>query len=237
MSAHDNYSLWDQIAAKAPVNTPAETRARMQFLGLSAVLLGQGVPFLHAGSEILRSKSGDGDSYDSGDWFNALDWSLKDNNWGKGLPPAWRNQQEWDFWKPLLTQPQFRPDQALTQWHLEQVKNLLRTRRDTPLLRLRTAEAIQKQVRFLNAEAGDKAIPGLIAMHIEDTAHQDPRRQRILVLLNANPEPVSFTHPLLENNAWQPFRLKTGTQPFPGEKGQVPAYGIIVLESPQVILD
>jgi hypothetical protein len=30
----------------------------------------QGIPFFHAGDEILRSKSLDRDSYNSGDWFN-----------------------------------------------------------------------------------------------------------------------------------------------------------------------
>ena len=32
--------------------------------------LGHGVPLFHAGDEVLRSKSLDRDSYNSGDWFN-----------------------------------------------------------------------------------------------------------------------------------------------------------------------
>ena len=35
---------------------------------------------------MLRSKSGDGDSYNAGDYFNRIDFSLKTNNWGIGLP-------------------------------------------------------------------------------------------------------------------------------------------------------
>lgn len=34
------------------------------------VSLLQGIPFFHAGDEMLRSKSLDRDSYNSGDWFN-----------------------------------------------------------------------------------------------------------------------------------------------------------------------
>lgn len=233
VSAHDNYSLWDQIAAKAPVNTPAWVRANMQRLGLSAVLLGQGVPFLHAGSEILRSKSGDGDSYDSGDWFNALDWTYQDNGWGKGLPAAWRNEKEWPFWSPLLIQPQFKPDSALIQQHLSEIQHLLQIRKTSPLFRLRTAEAIQQQVRFLNAEQPEaQRTPGLIAMYIEDLAQQDPQRNAVLVLLNANPGPVRFEHPVLQNPNWRAFTLPQGAQPYPAIAQIVPGYGLAVLEIP-----
>ena len=46
----------------------------MHRLGLSIVALSQGVPFFMAGDEILRSKSEDRNSYNSGDWFNRIDW-------------------------------------------------------------------------------------------------------------------------------------------------------------------
>jgi pullulanase len=52
-------------------------RVRAQNVGLSTVMLGQGVPFLHAGSDLLRSKSLDRDSYNSGDWFNRLDFTYQ----------------------------------------------------------------------------------------------------------------------------------------------------------------
>ena len=35
----------------------------------------QGVAYFHAGIDTLRSKSLDRNSYDSGDWFNRIDWS------------------------------------------------------------------------------------------------------------------------------------------------------------------
>ena len=47
----------------------------MNTLSLSTVALSQGVVFWHAGTDLLRSKSLDRNSYDSGDWFNRIDWA------------------------------------------------------------------------------------------------------------------------------------------------------------------
>ena len=52
----------------------------MQTLALSTTALSQGVSFWHAGGDLLRSKSLDRNSYDSGDWFNVLDFSYRDND-------------------------------------------------------------------------------------------------------------------------------------------------------------
>src|SRR5690606_22950914 len=109
----DGYTLWDAIQAKAPFfnsernpsRASLEEKQRMHHLALAIPLLGQGIPFIESGLEMLRSKNGDQDSYDSGDFFNALDFSLRDNGWGRGLPPAWKNYYDWSFWQPRLTEP------------------------------------------------------------------------------------------------------------------------------------
>ena len=44
--------------------------------------------YFHAGIDTLRSKSLDRNSFNSGDWFNPLDWTATDNGFGRGLPPA-----------------------------------------------------------------------------------------------------------------------------------------------------
>jgi pullulanase/glycogen debranching enzyme len=54
--------------------------------------LAQGIPFFHAGDELLRSKSLDRDSYNSGDWFNRLDFTYQTNNFAVGLPPWEKNE-------------------------------------------------------------------------------------------------------------------------------------------------
>ncbi len=63
ISKHDNQTLYDNNTYKIPLTVSMEDRVRVQNVGLSTVLLGQGVPFMHAGSDLLRSKSFDRDSY------------------------------------------------------------------------------------------------------------------------------------------------------------------------------
>src|SRR5690606_11825356 len=75
ISAHDNETLFDAIQYKAAPEATITDRVRMNNVGLSIVALSQGVPFFHAGDDMLRSKSLDRDSYDSGDWFNRLDFT------------------------------------------------------------------------------------------------------------------------------------------------------------------
>lgn len=211
ISAHDNYSLWDQIAAKAPFRTSnrlpstatIQERLRMQNLGLSLITLGQGIPFIHAGSDMLRSKSGDGDSYDSGDWFNRLDFSYQSNNWGKGLPAGWRNQKEWGFWKDRLADQSLKPSQAQILENVAHFIRLLNIRKSTPLLRLRTAQQIQNRVQFLNSEQGPAQQPGLIVMHVSDVGMMrgiiDPNRQRLVVAINATKKVIQFQHKLFKD--------------------------------------
>ncbi len=74
--------------ATAPVD-----RARMQVLALSLVVLSQGVGFVALGSERLRSKSLDRNSYNSGDWFNQIRWDgARATASALGLPPAPRQR-------------------------------------------------------------------------------------------------------------------------------------------------
>ena len=76
---HDNHVLWDKLAISAADATEPE-RKQMQKLALSIVLTSQGISFLHAGTEFLRSKKGVENSYQSPDSINAIDWSLKTKN-------------------------------------------------------------------------------------------------------------------------------------------------------------
>ena len=76
---HDNHVLWDKLALSAK-DASEEERIQMYKLALSIVLTSQGISFLHAGTEFLRSKKGVENSYDSPDSINAIDWSLKTKN-------------------------------------------------------------------------------------------------------------------------------------------------------------
>ncbi|MGI8582204.1 MAG: type I pullulanase [Chitinophagaceae bacterium] len=78
---HDNNILWDKLALSR-ADASEEDRKAMQQLALTIVLTSQGIPFLHAGTEFLRSKYGVENSYNSGDSINAIKWTLKKENIG-----------------------------------------------------------------------------------------------------------------------------------------------------------
>jgi pullulanase len=76
---HDNHVLWDKLAISAKNATEAD-RKEMHKLALGIVLTSQGISFLHAGTEFLRTKNGNENSFNAGDSINAIDWSLKTKN-------------------------------------------------------------------------------------------------------------------------------------------------------------
>ncbi len=185
IEAHDNETLFDTIQYKAPIATSMEERVRMQNLGNSILLFAQGVPFVHAGQDMLRSKSTDRNSYDAGDWFNALDFTYQHNGWGKGLPLKGDNEQNWSVTKSLLANAALMPSAADIQRAREHTAELLKIRKGSKLFRLESAQQIQDMVSFYNN--GADQISGVIAMAIKDSsANLDPNAEIILVLFNAN---------------------------------------------------
>ncbi len=78
-SAHDNLTLWDKLAITNP-NDSVEDRIKMNKLSSTIVLTSQGIPFIHAGEEMLRTKDRDENSYKSPDSINKIDWSWKKDN-------------------------------------------------------------------------------------------------------------------------------------------------------------
>ena len=86
VDAHDNNTLYDLLVLKLPVDTSMADRVRMNTLSLATVTLSQSPSFWHAGTELLRSKSLDDNSFNSGDWFNRIDWTGQESTFGSGLP-------------------------------------------------------------------------------------------------------------------------------------------------------
>lgn len=78
VSSHDNLCLYDKFVKSNPSSTPLE-REKMNRLALAIVLTSQGVPFIQGGTEILRTKQGVHNSYNSGDTINEIHWSRKAN--------------------------------------------------------------------------------------------------------------------------------------------------------------
>jgi len=49
----------------------------------------------------------------TGDWFNRLDFSYTNNNFGVGLPPAAKNEAAWPIKQPLLANHALKPSSDL----------------------------------------------------------------------------------------------------------------------------
>ncbi|HDR7964514.1 TPA: type I pullulanase, partial [Bacillus wiedmannii] len=73
VEAHDNHTLWDKLELTNPDDSE-EVRKQMHKLSSSILLTSQGIPFLHAGQEFMRTKYGDHNSYKSPDSINQMDW-------------------------------------------------------------------------------------------------------------------------------------------------------------------
>ena len=159
-------------------------------------MLGQGIPFIHAGQDILRSKSMDRDSFNSGDWFNALDWSFATTNWGKGLPVAGKNSDNWPIMQ--LADPSLVPDSSDVFQAAEQFIELLQIRGSSALFRLTSESEVMDRVAFHNT--GPMQFPGLIVMSIaDDYGDVDLTNEMVVVSFNAADDPASFAFPAGDN--------------------------------------
>ncbi|MFV6033038.1 pullulanase-type alpha-1,6-glucosidase [Streptomyces sp. NPDC056264] len=174
--AHDNETLYDALAFKLPAGTSAADRARMQVLAMATATLSQGPALSQAGSDLLRSKSLDRNSYDSGDWFNAIHWDCGDGNgFGRGLPPAPDNKAKWGYGKPLLVNPALNVGCAQIDGASAAYRDLQKIRTTEPAFSLATANRVQDALSF--PLSGPEETPGVITMRLGD----------LVVVLNASP--------------------------------------------------
>ncbi len=183
VSAHDNETIFDINQYRLPVATSMADRVRANNLALSIVALAQGIPFFHAGDDMLRSKSFDKDSYNAGDWFNKLDFSYTDNNWGVGLPSADKNQASWSVMTPLLQNPLLKPAPGDIVSARDAFRDVLKIRKSSKLFRLNTAADINARMKFYNT--GTAQTPGVIAYSISGT-NLDPNYKSVFVVFNAD---------------------------------------------------
>jgi len=193
VSAHDNETLFDVSQYKHPLATSTADRARAQNLGIDITALAQGVNFFHAGVDMLRSKSLDRDSFNSGDWFNRLDFGYQRNNWAVGLPVASKNQEEWPIMQPLLADLALAPVPADIGASAAHMREMLAIKSSTPLFSLATAQDVQDRVKFHNT--GPAQEQGMIVMSISDMVGEDldPGVEEIVVLFNATTVDQTFT--------------------------------------------
>lgn len=119
-SCHDNLTLWDKLSCSNPEASFLE-RKKMNLLSAAILFTSQGIPFIQAGEELLRSKPSEQEengpvenSYCSSDYTNAIRWKNK------------------------------------TVYHdvFLYYKGLIEFRKAHPALRLRTAKEIQERLTF-----------------------------------------------------------------------------------------
>ena len=112
VSCHDDMCLVDRLKASLPGISEAEL-IRLDLLAQTTVFTSQGVPFMLSGEELLRTKLGVHNSFESPDSINHLDWSNKT-----------KYPQVFDYYKNLIAlrkhHPAFRLGNAdLVRKHLE----------------------------------------------------------------------------------------------------------------------
>ncbi len=115
VSCHDDMCLVDRLTAsvnKSQVSNLKSQIIRLDLLAQTAVFTSQGVPFMLSGEELLRTKLGVHNSFESPDSINHLDWTNKE-----------RYPQVFDYYKNLIAlrshHPAFRLGSAeLVRKHL-----------------------------------------------------------------------------------------------------------------------
>lgn len=165
---HDNQSWWDINQMKLSFDLSMEERVRVHNMGLSMVMLSAGIPYVEMGTEILRSRSLQRDTYNSGDWVNGVDFSLMSHNWKKALETPAKEPNNQTVYKQVVEAL----DEAPGYEHMIRAKEhyleLLKLRYSSNLFRLNSQEQIESMTSFLSESLQEE---GLIALKISD---QDP---------------------------------------------------------------
>jgi pullulanase len=207
VSKHDNETLWDQMQYSNDTALTLEERVRIHNVALGLPIMSQGIPFLQLGGDLLRSKSMDRNSYDSGDWFNYVDFTMETNNWNVGLPLAQDNSAKWAQIMDISGNAMARPSASEISFATAVFSELLTIRQGSPLFKLTTMQDVIDRVGFHNI--GKRQQQGLIVMSIDDgidLVDLDAQFDALVVVANGSEETLSQTvataqgfelHPLL----------------------------------------
>jgi pullulanase len=215
VSKHDNQTLWDNSQYRLPFDVSTDNRVRMHMQSLSFALFAQGIPFIHMGSEFMRSKSFLRDSYDYGDWFNRVDFSKQENFYNVGLPPAEKDKNNWPLIKQVLAGHEGR-DQVNAkqiQHSSDAFIDMLAIRTSSPLFRLTSEQSIIDKVSFLNTGLQNKNKAhqtGLIVMKLDDNkgSEVDDNYQSIVVIFNTAEQAQIFAYSEADDYQLHPIQLK-----------------------------
>lgn len=233
---HDNRTLWDTLVAKLPASTSMDDRVRIQALigGLNA--LSQGIAYYHAGGDILRSKSMDSNSYNSGDWFNRLDWSYTSNNFGVGLPVTGSQDLAKLFLAPTVV-ANFTPGKAQIETARDMFLDMLKIRYSSSLFRMRTADEIKSRLRFYNTGATQE--PTVLAGRLDGSGYAGANFKAVLYFVNVDAKAHTLNiadeagkswalHPVQAAATAADTRAKTASYSATGGSFAIPARTAVV---------
>jgi len=193
VSKHDNETLWDQLQYTLPTTMTLAERVRAQNIAATIPLMSQGIPFFQLGGDFLRSKSMDRNTYDSGDWFNYVDFTMSSNNWLVGLPLTQDNESRWAEMANFIYSPERGASMNEIEFASNVFNELLHIRSSSSLFRLTTGADIIDRIGFHNIGKGQTQ--GLIVMSIDDgtattdespRADIDPMVDAIVVIVNSS---------------------------------------------------
>lgn len=78
IECHDNMTFFDK--SKACLKERYDILKKRAKLSIAITLLSQGVPFIHSGQEFMRTKYGEDNTYNKGDYYNQIDYILRNQN-------------------------------------------------------------------------------------------------------------------------------------------------------------
>lgn len=231
---HDNQTLFDLNAIRMPSNATSQDRVHAQMLAIAINALSQGVAYFHAGIENLRSKSLDRNSYNSGDWFNRIDWTGQTNFFGTGLPPKWDNEQSYPQMRTALNNS----NNTVSPQQIQQTQNyfndMLAIRKSSKLFRLEHAEQIQARVKFPTQYVQQD--PTLIVATYDGSNLAGANFKEVMVIINAEQQTKTIALP---NGNWSLHPVQASANaadPRPRNETKIsktevtaPAYTTVVL--------
>ncbi len=191
VSKHDNQTLWDNHQYRLPLTMDKISRLKLHLQSLTFPLIAQGIPFIHMGSELARSKSFLRDSYDYGHWFNQVDFAYQTNNFHVGLPPAVKDEVNWPVVRKVVAgaSSEVRLNSSDIQWLNQGFKVWLTIRNSSPLFSLPTKDTIQQAVSV----DSHPNTAGAATLTLDDSQlNLDQNYEKVAVLINTSASPVTF---------------------------------------------
>ena len=193
VSKHDNQAVFDLIMYKAKKTNTMETKAKMQGIAVATVMFGQSPVFDQQGTDLLRTKYFQNDSFNTGDFSNKVNYAADQGN--EFIPGALVNKEK-DLadWGAITEVSEYNSDVGaeLKSKMSDTYNAMLTIRKEHDLFYLGDAELIKQHVSFLNV--GKNQEPGLIVMKVTNPGDTGVVGNNMaVVMLNAKPEATSFT--------------------------------------------